>query len=296
MHHRHAHRLRPPSRRCPAAPSVVAAARGDAGRQRQRRSRAPLRPRHHHPVLLVGGAGTAPTIIDTSASWFSAVGAASPTVRPWRSTTARSATCATCSRLCEIRITATPCSGSRRDELEHLARLAQAERGGRLVEDHERAGERDRAQHRDRLPLAARQHADRWRGSTGCRPPAARAARVPVARPSRARAAARAGRASAARRSSRPMRKFATRAEVVEQPRGPGAASRCRRRASARASAASTGRPSIRISPSSSAVDAADRLDQRRLAGAVVAEQRDAPRPPRRSGRRRPARAPRRSS
>ena len=60
------------------------------------------------------------------------------------------------------------CSGSRRDELEHLgatrARPSAAVGSSRITS---RCGERDRAQHRDRLPLAARHHArPPARGST----------------------------------------------------------------------------------------------------------------------------------
>ena len=100
--------------------------------------------------------------------WFSAVGTVSPTVRPRRRTTARSATAMTWSMLCEMRITATPSSLQPADEVEHACRLAQPERRGRLVEDHELGGERHGAGDRDRLALAARHQRDlRRRGPAG---------------------------------------------------------------------------------------------------------------------------------
>ena len=199
-HHRDADRLVLRGRGLPPA-FVVVAASGDArsapARRRPSRSTLVLACDLHSSALVAAaGGGAAPTIIDTSASWFAAVGAASPTVRPWRSTTARSATCATCSRLCEIRITATPRSGSRRTSSSTCADSRTPERGGRLVEDHEAIRERDRAQDRDRLPLAAGHQPDLLARADPVAPRAARAAR-PSRAPSPARAGARAGRASA---------------------------------------------------------------------------------------------------
>ena len=48
-----------------------------------------------------------------------------------------------------------------RDQVEDLARLAHAERGRRLVEDHHLAREHRRARHGDRLALAARHQGHR---------------------------------------------------------------------------------------------------------------------------------------
>ena len=54
-----------------------------------------------------------------------------------------------------------PLLGQALDELEHLLRLRDAERGGRLVEDHEPRVPHHRAGDGDGLPLAARQGRDR---------------------------------------------------------------------------------------------------------------------------------------
>ena len=58
--------------------------------------------------------------------------------------------------LCEMRMTATPSSLSRRTRSSTLRRLAQAQGRGRLVEDDELGGERDGPGDRDGLALTAR--------------------------------------------------------------------------------------------------------------------------------------------
>ena len=103
--------------------------------------------------------------------------------------------------------------------------------------------------------LQAAQHARAWRRASAA--PADSAGHAGATTGSRAR-----GR----RRSSRP-------ASGCRRARGPGRRSRSRRRARRRASG-DTGAPSTRSSPESSRCDAADAFDQRRLARAVVAEQR----------------------
>ena len=72
----------------------------------------------------------------------------------------RSATAKMSCRLCEMSTTARPCSARRLHELEHLLGLGDAERGGRLVEDHEAAVPHHGAADRDRLALAAREARD----------------------------------------------------------------------------------------------------------------------------------------
>ena len=66
----------------------------------------------------------------------------------------RSATSKMSCRLCEMKTTARPCSASRSHELEHLPRLRDAERRRRLVEDDEARVPHHRARHGDRLALA----------------------------------------------------------------------------------------------------------------------------------------------
>ena len=71
----------------------------------------------------------------------------------------RSATSKTTSMLCVITTMPSPWSRSLPDELEHLRGLAHAERGRRLVEDHELGVPERRARDRDGLSLAAGQRA-----------------------------------------------------------------------------------------------------------------------------------------
>ena len=54
-----------------------------------------------------------------------------------------------------------PSAAQLHDQVENLARLAHAERGGRLVEDDDLAGEHGCARDGDRLPLAAGHEGDR---------------------------------------------------------------------------------------------------------------------------------------
>ena len=91
----------------------------------------------------------------------SPVGFSSPTLRPWRSTTARSASSTTCSMLWVIRITALPSARSCAIRSSTLRALAQAQRGRRFVEDHHVAGKDRGAGDGDRLALAARHQRDR---------------------------------------------------------------------------------------------------------------------------------------
>ena len=66
----------------------------------------------------------------------------------------------TCSRLCEIDDHRDALLGRLADQPQHVARLARAERRGRLVEDHDPLAEGDRPRARDGLALAAGHQAD----------------------------------------------------------------------------------------------------------------------------------------
>ena len=59
-----------------------------------------------------------------------------------------------------MRIDAEPALAQAADQVEHLRGLRDAERGGGLVEDHELRLAEQRAGDRDRLALAAGEHAD----------------------------------------------------------------------------------------------------------------------------------------
>ncbi len=76
-------------------------------------------------------------------------------MRPPRSTTARSATSNTWSMACETTTTALRSLAQPQNQIEHLARLAHAERGGRLVEDDDLRCEGRGPADGDRLPLPA---------------------------------------------------------------------------------------------------------------------------------------------
>ena len=69
-------------------------------------------------------APVAPTIQATIWAWFSSVGTVSPTVRPRRMTTARSATAMTWSMLCEIEDDGHAVVLQVAHEVEHPRRLA----------------------------------------------------------------------------------------------------------------------------------------------------------------------------
>ena len=73
----------------------------------------------------------------------------------------RSATAKMSCRLCEIEDDREPLLGEPRDELEHLLGLRDAERGRRLVEDDEPRVPHHGAGDRDRLALAAGERRDR---------------------------------------------------------------------------------------------------------------------------------------
>ena len=75
------------------------------------------------------------------------------------------------------------------DVLEHDARLLDAERRGRLVEDQHARAEVDRPRDRDRLPLAARERADRLVRVADVDPHLAQLARARSSSPARRRTA-----------------------------------------------------------------------------------------------------------
>ena len=72
----------------------------------------------------------------------------------------RVATSKTSFRLCETSDDREALVGEALDEVEDLARLGDAERGGRLVEDDELGVPLHRLGHRDGLPLASRERGD----------------------------------------------------------------------------------------------------------------------------------------
>ncbi len=84
-----------------------------------------------------------------------------PTFRPSRRTVIRFAVSKTSWRLWEMITTASPCSPRRAHEREHLLGLRDPERRGRLVEDHELGVPLHGLRDGDRLALAAGERRDR---------------------------------------------------------------------------------------------------------------------------------------
>ena len=80
---------------------------------------------------------------------------------PSRITSIRSATSSTCGRLCEMKTTASPRSRTAPDQVEHLGGLDDAERRRRLVHDDHVRGPHRRPGDRDRLALPTGERGDR---------------------------------------------------------------------------------------------------------------------------------------
>ena len=104
---------------------------------------------------------TAPVMMPTTSCIECSFGSTTATRLPSRWMWIRSAISNTCGMLWLIRITGRPVVAHALDQLEHLAGLLDAERGGRLVHDHELARPRGGARHRDALALAARERLHR---------------------------------------------------------------------------------------------------------------------------------------
>ena len=179
---------------------------------------------------------------------------------------------------------ATPCAFSRLIAVEELLGLARPERRRRLVEDEDPRVGRQRLGDLDHLPLGERQRADRG-VRRRCR---GRAARSAVG----ARAAHRAGveQAEAARLAAE--RQVLRDGQIEEQAELLVDGGDAERRAPGACRGSSTGVAADRDRAGVGGEHAGQDVDQRRLAGAVLADQRvDLARPQRRATRRRaPAR------
>ena len=185
----------------------------------------------------------------------------------------RSATSKTSGMLWLISTTARPVLAHALDLVEHVARLDDAERGGRLVHEDDLARPGDRAADRDALALAAG-HVGDGRAVSWIRTPRSRERLVAAAPHLRlveeAEPAQRAGAQQlAAEEHVRRRVDLGRQREVLVDGLDPELARLLRRVRS------STGRPSKRISPPSGGWTPGERLDERRLAGAVVADERD---------------------
>ena len=189
-----------------------------------------------------------------------------PLLRPSRSTTMRSATARTSSMLWLIMMTPRPRVAQPLDQVQHLGGLRHAQGRGRLVEHDELRVEQQRAGDRHGLPLAAGERGDRRRARSGCGADelvAAASRRGPPSPPRRAAT----GRARWPRKMLRDDVEVLAEREILEHG-GDAEVERGARVASV------TALPSKVIVPERRLVDAGEDLDQRRLAGAVVADQR----------------------
>ena len=228
------------------------------------------------PAGRRGRPGQPPTISLTISSWLVSRDARSPALTPRRSTTMRSATAKMSCRLCEMKMTPRALRLERLDQRDHLALLGHAEGGGRLVHDQELGVPVDR-RGRSRPPGAGRRRSARpaprggstWKSSS---------AMVSLA-PPRAIAC---GRGPAGSRSALRHR-LAAEEDVGADRQIVGQRQVLVDRLDAVVAGLLRRREGDRLAVEQDLalvglVDARDRLDQRRLAGAVVAGQRHAPR------------------
>ena len=194
----------------------------------------------------------------------------SATLRPRRSTMIRSATSKTSGMRWLISTTAMPCALQVADVVQHLGHLPHRDRRRRLVHQHDLGVGEHGARDRHRLPLAARHLPDEVaRPGLGLQVPeelarpAVHAAVVEDRRPARR-----------SRRISRPRKTLAAAVRLLQSARSWWTISMpCRRASTGRCRTIS--RPSIRMRAVARGEVAGDHLDQRRLAGAVVAHQPD---------------------
>ena len=193
--------------------------------------------------------------------------AAVSTTLPRRSTVIRSAISSTSFSLWVMKMIDMPSATRPREDREELRRLLRREHRRRLVEDEDVRPAIERLQDLDALLLADgdvldRARRGRSRSRTTSRAPAtrARAARSRGARPSRV--------GSDAEHDVLGHRHHRDEHEVLVHHADP-VVDRLPRRARS-----VTGSPLIRISPSSGSVEPVEDVHQRRLAGAVLAEQR----------------------
>ena len=189
------------------------------------------------------------------------------TLRPSRSTVMRSATSKTSCMLCEIRTTARPCSASRRTRSSTWrvwATPSAAVGSSRIT-----SCEFHRRPWRPRPTGAGRPRGSRPAG--GSSGSSSRTRLLSVSR--RALLHRRLVEPARARRAPRGRGTCSGRRRGCRTARGPGRRPRCRAAPRPSGREIDTGGPSKRISPASIGWMPGDALDQRRLAGAVVADE-----------------------
>ena len=205
-----------------------------------------------------------PAIRSTTSSGWTSSGDTSATSRPWRSTRMRSARSKTCSMRCDTRSRRHPRAPQAAEQPVDEPGLLHPERGGRLVEQQEPGPVEHGPGDGDELALPARQQSRPGGRGRACRcrgseqqPAPRRTCRLRTAGPTAA-PGPRKRLATASRLSHR-----ARSCHTTETPR-----------ACTPAAVPSSGRPSSVTSPASGLSDAGQAGDQRRLAGAVPADQR----------------------
>ena len=216
--------------------------------------------------MRVSGEGSSePTII--SASWRAVVvfGSASPTVVPRRMTVIESATLRTSSSLCEMKMTVRPSRLSSAQVAEQLVDLLRHEHGGRLVEDQDAGAAVEHLGDLDPLPVADAEVLDQLVGIE-----VEGVAVGDLADPAR----------GASARSSRPPRVGSLPRTMFSRTVKLSASMKCWWTMPMPAAMASAGLRKCTSRPSSEdralvgAVHAVEGLHQRRLAGAVLTDDR----------------------
>ena len=184
--------------------------------------------------------------------------------RPLRNTERVSQSASTSCIRCEMKIEATPCGLEVGEERVDGLDVAAGQRRGRLVEDQDDGVAADRLGDLDHLPARQAEVADQrarvdvLAGDAGEEPLGAGGAGR----------GGRSGRGASAGRRARCCRRPSGRGSAT----APGRCRRCRRGSPRRGWRRRRARPSRRSSPESGRKHAGDDLDQRRLAGAVLAE------------------------
>ena len=183
----------------------------------------------------------------------------------------RSATSKTCGMLWLIRMTGRPRARTSAISSSTWRALLDAQRGGRLVHDDDAAAEGGGAGNGDALALAAGQRLDRLVDVLDRHEAEGGQLRAGLGRIALRSSIRKTGPSGPGLRSSRPRNRLSAIDSAGESARFWYTVSMPALRASIGVRKA-TGLPSRRISPASGIDGAGQRLDQRRLAGAVVAD------------------------
>ena len=228
-------RTRPRRRRAHVSPlGLYASTRPDSGSARRSRGRTGG---EHRDAVAERDHADASTVVQLQRVLGEHVGGRSRRRRcaPRREAPSRSAYCAARVRSCIAATSVRPDSSAERvEELERLLLVADVERGGRLVEEHDRRLLRERARDDGALPLAAA------RASRAVRSRQARAGRAARARAGRPR-----GRRCALARERAEVRRAPEQHVLARPSSTAGVDGSCGTSATARATLAAADRPAV---------------------------------------------------